>query len=387
MQIDKVLININKLTNIPVSLYFEDNLTMTLTNLKVTGKLQNIINSNKDLVLNSIEDFIITRLKDFSELSYFGFTSVKHKVIFGPFLIQEASNNKINQLKRRLRQINEDSVMIDNFFSSLKIVSPDEVEYLYFSVLGNTNEHLGVTYKELEAKRITQKQMESIDTLFEELEYVKQNYDVEHRFVEVIKSGDINKALLFPTKSIMKQLPQRAQNDSLRNAKTRLTILNTLCNRAAIAGGIDIQLGHKISTNFGMIIENMDSIFDSDHLTKEIVTTYTRAVNDYSLDNFSKLIGTAVSKIRQNLTNKYSLSMLAEELFLSKEHLSRVFKKETGMSVNNYINFSKIQEAEKLLKENKYSILDISTMLGFSNSSYFSALFKKHKGISPNQYK
>jgi len=387
MQIDKVLININKLTNIPVSLYFEDNQTMTLTNLKVTGKLQNIINSNKELVLNSIEDFIITRLKDFSELSYFGFTSVKHKVIFGPFLIQEASNNKINQLKRRLRQINEDSVMIDNFFSSLKIVSPDEVEYLYFSVLGNTNEHLGVTYKELEAKRITQKQMESIDTLFEELEYVKQNYDIEHRFVEVIKSGDINKALLFPTKSIMKQLPQRAQNDSLRNAKTRLTILNTLCNRAAIAGGIDIQLGHKISTNFGMIIENMDSIFDSDHLTKEIVTTYTRAVSDYSLDNFSKLVGTAVSKIRQNLTNKYSLSMLAEELFLSKEHLSRVFKKETGMSVNNYINFSKIQEAEKLLKENKYSILDISTMLGFSNSSYFSALFKKHKGISPNQYK
>jgi AraC-like DNA-binding protein len=185
----------------------------------------------------------------------------------------------------------------------------------------------------------------------------------------------------------MKQLPKRAQNDSLRNSKTRLTILNTLCNRAAISGGIDVQLGHSISTNYGIQIENMKSIYDSSKLTKEILISYTDAVNNYSLKTYSTLLKSAILAIRRNITERYTIRNLSEELFISKEHLSRVFKKETGYTVSEYIFKSKILEAKRLLNRSSHSILHISEMLGFNNNSHFSTLFKKFEGISPSQYK
>ena len=121
--------------------------------------------------------------------------------------------------------------------------------------------------------------------------------------------------------------------------------------------------------------------------TNEIVVSYASAVKEYSLSGYSKLVKKAILLIRINLTRKYSLSNLANDLYISKEHLSRIFKKETKMTVANYTNYSKITEAKKLLDEKSQSIINISSMLGFSNSSYFSKVFKEIVGVTPKNYK
>ena len=87
------------------------------------------------------------------------------------------------------------------------------------------------------------------------------------------------------------------------------------------------------------------------------------------------------------LTEKYTLSDLSNDLYVTKEHLSRLFRKELNMTVSEYIGYSKVIEAMKLLSIKDYSVSEVSDALGFSNHSTFTNTFKKHTTISPMQYK
>ena len=63
------------------------------------------------------------------------------------------------------------------------------------------------------------------------------------------------------------------------------------------------------------------------------------------------------------------------------------FTKQIGVSPINYVINKRISEAKNLLKTTNYSIRDISSIVGFSTSSYFSQMFKKVTGLSPKEYK
>jgi AraC-like DNA-binding protein len=388
MKLSNSLNLLHTITNIPIHLYKNDVFSSSFGSYTVPQKLQNIIQSNIENIKEKTTLNTITRINDVSGLSLFGFSFNSYCIVFGPYIDQEIKASTISDLKKRLRFISEDSVMIDNFYETLIILLPNQIEYLYHIVNSTSKKQtIKPSYITIESKKVKLAKEKLIDNLFIELEYVTTNYQIEDSFMQVVKSGDVSKAKTFPSDQIMKQLPKRAQNDSLRNSKTRLTILNTLCNRAAISGGIDVQLGHSISTNYGIQIENMKSIYDSSKLTKEILISYTDAVNNYSLKTYSTLLKSAILAIRRNITERYTIRNLSEELFISKEHLSRVFKKETGYTVSEYIFKSKILEAKRLLNRSSHSILHISEMLGFNNNSHFSTLFKKFEGISPSQYK
>ena len=74
---------------------------------------------------------------------------------------------------------------------------------------------------------------------------------------------------------------------------------------------------------------------------------------------------------------------IADKFFFTRRTLTRVFKKEVGITLLEYIQKSKLEYALKLLKENKLSISEISIRSGFSDQNYFSRIFRKQFGISP----
>jgi two-component system, response regulator YesN len=82
-----------------------------------------------------------------------------------------------------------------------------------------------------------------------------------------------------------------------------------------------------------------------------------------------------------------SLEKLANRFFLSREHISRKFKQQTGMPLSKYIMNLRIDQAKSWLSETDESILSISLMLGYQDEKYFSKLFKKVVGITPFEYR
>lgn len=72
---------------------------------------------------------------------------------------------------------------------------------------------------------------------------------------------------------------------------------------------------------------------------------------------------------------------------MSKNYLSNVFKRETGMTIVDYLIELRIKEAKKLLSDNRYKMYQISELVGYGDYAYFSQLFKKHTGLTLSEYK
>lgn len=99
-----------------------------------------------------------------------------------------------------------------------------------------------------------------------------------------------------------------------------------------------------------------------------------------------------VDKVKQYVSAHISEPGLSREdiaghVFLNPDYLTRVFKKETGMSISDYMQQQRIEYAKELLAHTDASISDVGLSAGYSNLSYFSTIFKKFVHMNPGEYR
>ncbi|WP_105617511.1 response regulator transcription factor [Vallitalea okinawensis] len=99
------------------------------------------------------------------------------------------------------------------------------------------------------------------------------------------------------------------------------------------------------------------------------------------------LSGQAIEYIKENYNQKLDLQTVADQLYISSWYLCKLFKKEVGSSFIELLNEVRIQEAKKLLTTTKFKVYEITERVGYSDTPYFSKTFKKHVGLTPNQYR
>lgn len=80
-----------------------------------------------------------------------------------------------------------------------------------------------------------------------------------------------------------------------------------------------------------------------------------------------------------------SIATIAEHLRVSEGHLSHVFKKQTGMTVTNYLTKTRIEAAMALLQSGRVKVYEAAAAVGYKDVTYFSATFKKLTGLSPSE--
>jgi AraC-type DNA-binding domain-containing proteins len=90
--------------------------------------------------------------------------------------------------------------------------------------------------------------------------------------------------------------------------------------------------------------------------------------------------------IDSNLSNELTLELLERKFYINRFYLSRLFKKNTGVNIHDYITYKRISKAKKLLTDG-FSVTDTCIMSGFIDYSNFIRVFKKIVGMPPGQYK
>lgn len=110
-------------------------------------------------------------------------------------------------------------------------------------------------------------------------------------------------------------------------------------------------------------------------------------LSEQQSENKPSLVETVKQMIKDNLAIEMSREELAQKVFVNPDYLSRLFKKETGMSLSEYMIQKRLMLAQQLLEATDLSIVEISGRTGFSYSSYFVRIFKKKIGITPQQYR
>lgn len=102
----------------------------------------------------------------------------------------------------------------------------------------------------------------------------------------------------------------------------------------------------------------------------------------------SPIVEKAAGYIRKHYMDTVTLQDVAEHCFVSREHLSRIFKKETGFGFNEYLNIYRLKKANAMLTENpKSKVSQVAVSCGFNDSNYFSKQYKKMYGIAPTRAK
>lgn len=91
--------------------------------------------------------------------------------------------------------------------------------------------------------------------------------------------------------------------------------------------------------------------------------------------------------IAMHIDEDMSVESLAQMVYLSSAHLSRLFKKKHGMAVNDYITSERMKVAKQLLETTDLTVTMISAKSGYSNYSYFIKIFKKTYGKTPREFR
>lgn len=144
---------------------------------------------------------------------------------------------------------------------------------------------------------------------------------------------------------------------------------------------------------------------NTDEYSRDIILTHIDSMLKYSqrfykrqFINRAELSGKTVTKFNEALNTWFrealltdkglpTVTELASQLNLSPRYLSDLLKQETGKTAIELIHIYLINEAKNRLKGNTHSVSEIAYELGFENLPYFSRLFKKETGFSPNQFK
>lgn len=176
--------------------------------------------------------------------------------------------------------------------------------------------------------------------------------------------------------------------DSLRNKKNNCIVLLTLCSRSCIRGGLPPTIAYDLNDYYAQKFETCNSITELTDMSFEMLEDYVGRMQDMkNSSSVSAAILSSCEYIRTHITESLSIGELANRTGYSEYYFSHKFKKEMGCSVNDYILKEKLEQAKLLLAGTTDSIQSISDGLAFGNRSYFYSCFKKHIGVSPNEYR
>ncbi|MBB6694057.1 response regulator [Cohnella xylanilytica] len=106
-----------------------------------------------------------------------------------------------------------------------------------------------------------------------------------------------------------------------------------------------------------------------------------------SLEQAPSVVERAKAYIRERLAEVISREDIAGHVYLNPDYLTRVFKKETGLSISDYLLQQRLGIAAELLANTDLSVGAIAARIGYANFSHFSRIFKKYMGVNPLDYR
>lgn len=227
-------------------------------------------------------------------------------------------------------------------------------------------------------------------------EYLHREYNIIHAplepeldFYNSIKNGDMKKIkkLCEEESFIEKEGLGILSKDKLQNMKYHFVISAAMIARSCIDGGLMMSEAYDMSDYYIQTVDAVKSLKEVGTLHSEMCFAYTRRMQKLHRETiYSKPVLESLEYIYEHLNTKITVEDLCNVTNLSKAYLSRLFKKEIGETIKNYIQKKKIETAKSMLEYTDYSISEISAALAFPSQSHFTKVFKDECKITPGKY-
>ncbi|KQY94380.1 hypothetical protein ASD24_02125 [Paenibacillus sp. Root52] len=212
-------------------------------------------------------------------------------------------------------------------------------------------------------------------------------FEIEKQLLRSIKNGD---------KTAFNQMTLTANYDGpgilsnynqLRRIKNLGIYSIALAARAAIEGGLYPEIAYTLSDLHIQHIEDLREYSAVVAAIGDALIDFVDRVSNSKRKNFSKSIASCQEYIFNHLYENITLSVLAKKAGLQENYLSQLFKKETGVTITQFIQAEKIEEAKKMLELTQLPVTAIAAKLNFYDQTHFIKIFKKHTDLTPKKYR
>lgn len=214
--------------------------------------------------------------------------------------------------------------------------------------------------------------------------------EVEYSFYNAVSSGDMDyvreniKEGDFKNPEGMGILSRNA----LTNLKYHFVVTVAMITRHCVEAGMELEQAYRLSDFYILKMDSMTTIEDIAALHDNMVLDFTgKMLLIKKQPIISKSITMCIEYVYNHIHDRITIEDLAAYTDLSPSYLSRLFKKELGISVSDYIREKKIDKAQNLLKYSDFTPVEIANYLSFSSQSHFIQTFEKMVGMTPKKYR
>lgn len=221
-------------------------------------------------------------------------------------------------------------------------------------------------------------------------EFIKElelRYSFENDMIRAVSQGNYKKLSKLLTAQLFVSSVEERTSDALRNLKNYMIIFNTLMRKGAEVGNVHPFYIHGISSEFAKRIEQSKSTDEIMKLWDEMLYSYCKLVKSHTAKGYSPLVQNVIMQVDADLNADLTLKTMAEKFNVNASYLSSLFKKDTGMTLTEYVGKKRVERAKYYLETTSQQVQQISHDCGILDVNYFTKIFKKYTGLTPKQYR
>lgn len=300
-------------------------------------------------------------------------------LLLGPICIEDMSYVEIHRYCKAYQIENEQcppKLKLQNLLALLELLSYIKIEEKY------EDEEI------LDANGLIEKQEIGLeaDVRIDIEDIYHHTYQEEVKTMDYIREGNLEEVV--GAVELLASTAGKLSENEIRNERNLGICSITLATRAAIEGGAAPAKAYKLSDLYINKIDQCKRMTEIFEYRKRSLYDFAKlVVEEREKRANSRYTEQCKEYIRKYYHQKICIPDIAEALGVSESHLSRIFKKETGESIQKYSMHMRIERAENLLKYSEASLTEISEYLCFSSQSHFGKVFKVHKNMTPKQYR
>lgn len=221
-----------------------------------------------------------------------------------------------------------------------------------------------------------------LDRRFFSEDVIQYPIKTENELLEQLRLGNIAKSREL-VKNIMEQLLN--QNSDIILIKEYVSQLIIMVKRTVA----HIKGGNKQFENEGTLIE-LNNLFELEEIKLWSISTINLVID--RIEAFkAKRESSALNRIHEFINSNFhkdlTLEIVASEVDLSRQYVSKIFKEEYGMNFIDFVTLKRINVAKELLKLGNRNIKEISLKAGYVDPNYFCRIFKKVTGVTPKEFR
>lgn len=228
---------------------------------------------------------------------------------------------------------------------------------------------------------------QQISPVYSESEQVKRRYAFESQIMDAVRQGNSDQVFKLFGKNQEMSVGIRFLTNSLNDKIASAFAIRVLVRHAALQAGLEPVFIDALSQEYAQKMQCASDESQLRDFMRQYIIAFCQAVRGNQKNSYSRYVRYALQYIEIHLSHPITVDELCNANHITRQYFTQLFKKETGKTVKEYVMQLRCEHAAELLESSNLPIQEISQHVGYEDTNYFSRVFKKKFGISPQEYR